>query len=94
MVQIPIASFKSSRKPFLAYISLDAMASKSLIIAALFAVVCYTMPTTNHTELDKRAAGGYVQTTSGSASFTMFSGCNRPGTYPALVTPDQLTSSS
>ena len=27
----------------------------------------------------KRAAGGYVQNPSGSASFTMFSGCNRPG---------------
>jgi len=29
--------------------------------------------------LEKRATGGYVQNPSGSASFTMYSGCSAPG---------------
>ena len=30
--------------------------------------------------VDKRATGGYVQSASGSASFTMYTGCGSPGT--------------
>ena len=28
---------------------------------------------------EKRADGGYIQVTSGAASFTQYSGCNQPG---------------
>lgn len=44
--------------------------------------------------VDKRATGGYVQNTSGSASFTMYSGCNAPGARPIsnILTSKPLTS--
>lgn len=35
------------------------------------------------TTVDKRAAGGYVQNPSGSASFTHYSGCGQPGARPS-----------
>lgn len=39
-----------------------------------------------HGTLDARATGGYVQNPSGSASFTMYSGCGSPGTLHFIVT--------
>lgn len=33
----------------------------------------------NAAALEERAIGGYVQRSSGSASFTMYSGCGAPG---------------
>ena len=37
--------------------------------------------------VEKRASGGYVQNVSGTASFTMYSGCNSPGKY-SISSPD------
>jgi hypothetical protein len=36
-------------------------------------------------ELTQRATGGYVQNPSGSASFTMYSGCGSPGAFPTYT---------
>jgi hypothetical protein len=40
---------------------------------------------------EKRATGGYVQNSSGQASFTMYSGCGSPGTV--LVRTSQILNS-
>lgn len=37
-------------------------------------------------EIEKRATGGYIQNPSGSASFTMYSGCGAPGRSPPPFT--------
>ena len=46
----------------------------AFVTAAAGAASAFTIP-------DKRADGGYVQVTSGAASFTQYSGCNQPGTF-------------
>ena len=52
------------------------MANKLLLFVQFVAIAtiasCFTVA-------DKRATGGYVQNTSGGASFTHYSGCSQPG---------------
>lgn len=40
--------------------------------------------------LDTRATGGYVQNPSGSASFTMYTGCGAPGAHLRFLAPSSI----
>lgn len=48
---------------------------KTIISLAILARLVAANPIT----LEDRAVGGYIQNPSGSASFTMYSGCGAPG---------------
>jgi hypothetical protein len=57
-----------------------------------FAALVVSAATVGSMTVSPRATGGYLQPASGTATFTMYTGCGSPGTHPAPSSPPaQLT---